>query len=583
LAEFRDALVQDSLVLGLALVLLIGGSRIIVDGLRRRERLQAELRDGEQRLRDVIENMPGIVFQKVRHPDGRVEITFVSGGIYRLHGVRPEEVMADPERLTKLMHPDDLPGYVAVLKLALKTLEPAVAEFRALGRDGNTMWIRNVFQMRQRNDGAIVWEEMASDITREKQADEDRRKLEGQLRRAQKLESLGTLAGGMAHEFNNMLVPVMGMAELAMAELPEDGRPYNNLIEVVENAERAAALVKKIMAFSRNEDAGMAGETCELRAAAESAVGLLRGVLPASITINQDLPAGEVTVGLSAAEVQQIVMNLGNNASHAIEGKVGVIGVALAVVRFDAAHRTRRIMLKRGTYARLSVSDTGCGMDDATLGRIFDPFFTTKEVGKGTGLGLTVTAGLVDKLGRRHRRDERARPGNEVRHLSAGLGRRGSGGGGARIHRHGNGRALGGEEPLHLGPALAAVRLHLVAQVSGQVLPERRLEARPRLDALEPRAEAGPPPLPDARHAEEVDAVDVGRERAVGERVPGPGEPRRGGERRVHVGEKIVEEMHRLGHETHLGGADRRSVVVELEHPLLPAGRRGARAAGGEA
>jgi signal transduction histidine kinase/HAMP domain-containing protein len=362
-------------------------------------RTEAALRDSEQRIRDVTANMPGLVFQKVRHPDGRVEIPFISDGFFRVHDVSREDVQERPQVLAKLIHPEDLPRYVEVVRHAVKTLEPGVVEFRGFVAGGGTRWFRSELKPRRRDDGAVVWEEIAIDITREKLAHEDRRKLEGQLRQSQKLESLGTLAGGMAHEFNNMLVPIMGMAELAMAELPEDSRPYRNLTKVVENAERAAELVRKILTFSRSEDADAGLEVCELRSAVESAVGLLRSVLPATIVIQEDLAAAGINVGISAAQVQQILMNLGTNAAHAIEGKVGTIRVSLAAVTLAAGYRGKRIQLRPGPYAKLSVSDTGCGMDEATLARIFDPFFTTKEVGKGTGLGLTVTASIVGTLG----------------------------------------------------------------------------------------------------------------------------------------------------------------------------------------
>jgi PAS domain S-box-containing protein len=224
-----------------------------------------------------------------------------------------------------------------------------------------------------------------NDITALKRAEAERRMLEAQLHHSQRLEALGTLAGGAAHEINNALVPVIALTKMVAGHLPEDSRDRRSLGTVLVGAERSRDLVKQILAFSRKEEGEQRQDAVDLAAVLRDALRLMRATVPTSIGIAEEIAPVPALAG-DPNQLHQVIVNLVTNAAHAIGDGHGTITVGLR---------------KDGAALRLSVADTGCGMDEATKARIFEPFFTTKEVGKGTGLGLAVVHGIVKQHGGR--------------------------------------------------------------------------------------------------------------------------------------------------------------------------------------
>ena len=221
--------------------------------------------------------------------------------------------------------------------------------------------------------------------------------LETQLLQAQKLEAIGTLAGGIAHDFNNILVPIIGYTELALSDMPHLNPLRHGLERILNAATRARDLVKQILAFGR---AGKEQQQMpvEMSSIVKEALKLLSASLPSSIVIRQDIQKGVALA--DPTHIHQILLNLCTNAAHAM-GEKGILEVSLSRVdlkKSDLAEQSI-VALRPGQYLKLSVSDTGCGMDARTLERIFDPYFTTKEVGKGSGLGLAVVHGIVKRQG----------------------------------------------------------------------------------------------------------------------------------------------------------------------------------------
>jgi signal transduction histidine kinase len=227
-----------------------------------------------------------------------------------------------------------------------------------------------------------------TDITAIKRAEEERRSLEMQLHHAQKIEAMGTLAGGMAHDLNNAMVPLLALTKLAVRALPEGSRERRRLELVQRGAERASEVAAQMLAFSREENVDTS--TIDLPAVLREAMELLRASLPATIRLQTHISPVPPVVA-NAGQLAQVIVNLVTNASQAIGGEMGVIDVSLG----PASPPGRTAGGKQGPWVRLAVSDTGCGMSDATRQRIFEPFFTTKEVGQGTGLGLSVVHGIV--------------------------------------------------------------------------------------------------------------------------------------------------------------------------------------------
>jgi signal transduction histidine kinase len=227
-------------------------------------------------------------------------------------------------------------------------------------------------------------------------ADEQRRELQAQLHHSQRLEALGTLAGGIAHDLNNTLVPIVALGKMAMKRLPDGSREQANMVTIQRAGERARDLVQQILAFSRKD--APKRQLVDFAALLRDSLRMSRASLPATIQLEEVIDTVPLVYG-DPSQLHQVVINLLVNAGQAIGASMGTITVSLAVDAEAApSHQSAdppRPML------RLAVRDTGSGMDEATMQRVFEPFFTTKPVGEGTGLGLSVVHGIVTQHGGR--------------------------------------------------------------------------------------------------------------------------------------------------------------------------------------
>ncbi|MBN2163671.1 MAG: response regulator [Pontiellaceae bacterium] len=225
---------------------------------------------------------------------------------------------------------------------------------------------------------------------------EEKGRLANELRQAQKMEAIGTLAGGVAHNFNNILTPILGNAQMAQLELDPDHPLQTELTEILHAAQRAKELVQQIMSFSRQNDqqhvqvniATLASETCKL----------LRSSLPASIEIRLNIAPECPGIMGEPSQVQQIIMNLATNAYHAMRETGGTLSISLSARELNLADCGTPYEIAPGTYVRLSIEDTGTGIPSEIRDRIFEPYFTTKEVGEGTGMGLSLVHAYIKGL-----------------------------------------------------------------------------------------------------------------------------------------------------------------------------------------
>jgi len=238
--------------------------------------------------------------------------------------------------------------------------------------------------------GVVV---MAKDMTERKKFERERESFQQQLQRSQKLESIGTMANGMAHNLNNILGSIRGLVEIVLSDLPPDSQSNADLKTVVKGIEEAKDLSDKMLAFSRKRDRKC--EKIKLHSVVKETVEFFKASMTYFVEIKQNISADCGAVCVDLNEIKQVVMNLCSNAYHSMENTGGVLGVSLDEVEIDDPMALRRPNLHKGKYARITVSDTGHGMDQGTVDRIFEPFFTTKAVGKGTGLGLSVIHGIV--------------------------------------------------------------------------------------------------------------------------------------------------------------------------------------------
>jgi signal transduction histidine kinase/ActR/RegA family two-component response regulator len=223
----------------------------------------------------------------------------------------------------------------------------------------------------------------------------ERETLQSRLNQSQRLEAIGTLAGGIAHEFNNLLGAILGYSEMALAVLRGNTVARRHLGQVVKAGERAQEVVEQILAFGRR--GGREHRPLRIEPIVEEAVALIRASLPA-LSLRTRFMAGDASMMGDPTELQQVVMNLSTNASHAMDDH-GVLALELDTIELDAPLTLSHGSLPTGRYIRLVVRDTGHGMDQSTIERMFEPFFTTKAGGRGTGLGLSTVHGIVNEHG----------------------------------------------------------------------------------------------------------------------------------------------------------------------------------------
>lgn len=265
-------------------------------------------------------------------------------------------------------------------------------------------WIGELTQFTKKGDTRII--ESRCSLARDDKGEPDyilaintdvseRTKIETQLLRAQRMESIGTLAGGIAHDLNNVLSPIMMAVEILKLKVNDpEAAHWLTLLQI--NAERGADMVKQVLSFAR----GIEGERIPLvvRSLIKEIIKILRETLPKSITLKSNLATDLSLVSADATQIQQVLMNLCVNARDAIAHN-GEISIVAENIIIDEIYARTNLDAKPGKYVLITVGDTGTGINPSVIGRIFEPFFTTKEVGKGTGLGLSTVLTIVKSHG----------------------------------------------------------------------------------------------------------------------------------------------------------------------------------------
>jgi PAS domain S-box-containing protein len=361
-----------------------GGQRkftAVIRDISARKQTEQKLKDSEARFRQIAEHIEDVFY--VHERDGT--ISYVSPAYERVWG--PTSV--DSAAWLDSIHPDDREGVARVIERALAG-QAVDVQYRVCRPDGSVCWVRDrAFPVEDDHGNVVRAIGIVQDVTASRQ-------LEEELLQAQKMEAIGTLASGIAHDFRNLLQVIMGCAYLALEEMtvPDPAGSYVN--KVVEAAKRGASLINQLMSFSHKRSANP--RPLGVDAAINDLAGLLARLVGEHIPLEVEAGAPHSVIMADPVQLEQILMNLAANARDATpEG--GTITIRTSEVVLDEHEAQRRNLSRSGRHVRIIVQDTGEGMDESTRRRIFEPFFTTKGVGKGTGLGLSTVFTTVRSLG----------------------------------------------------------------------------------------------------------------------------------------------------------------------------------------
>jgi len=364
------------------------------------KQMQEALRQSEQRLQTIFDTEPECV--KVVARDGHV-LEMNATGIAMLEASSLAEVQE--HTLLGFVLPEYRAAFTA-LHESVMTGRSGTLEFEMEGKRGGRRWMEtHAAPMRDASGEVTMLLGISRDITERKRAEQERHLVEAQLRESQKMEALGALAGGVAHDFNNIIASIMGNVELARQDVGPSHPARESLEEISKASQRARDLVRQILTFGRRQVSSC--ELVSLVPVVEEASRLLRTTLPAGVGLNVECADDVPAVLADATQIEQVILNLCSNSWQAIKGldRPGLIEVRLeaheqrVAQQGDAGTAHRDVDLAPGFYACLTVRDNGAGMDAETQSRIFEPFFTTKPVGQGTGLGLAVVHGIVHDHG----------------------------------------------------------------------------------------------------------------------------------------------------------------------------------------
>ncbi len=363
---------------------IIGISRDISD----KKKIETALKESEEKFRILAESTPMTIMM---YQDDKW--IYANPAARALLGYSEEELCA--MNFWDVVHPDDK---ALIKERGSKRQKGENAEvgyeFRVIDKSGAIKWVL-LYGATVTYKGKPAGLISVLDITERKKIEEERRQLQEQLLHSQKMESIGTLAGGVAHEFNNMLNIIAGHAELALLNIP-DGNPARSDVEEIKRAaQRSAEITKKLLTFARKQEGNIA--LVNINTVIDSMIEMIKRLIGENIQLVWKPVNKELSVTIDDVSIDQILINLTVNARDAIIDQ-GIITISTNVVSIGDQVALQHDVLP-GEYALVEVADNGIGMDKETMQLIFDPFFTTKEVGKGTGLGLSTVYGIVKNHG----------------------------------------------------------------------------------------------------------------------------------------------------------------------------------------
>lgn len=380
-------------------LLLVGGLtlqilRKILDYSKEKEASERALIISEERLSTALHTTNMGLWDW----DIKYDISYYNPTYYSMAGYTPDEFKSTFRNFLQCVHEDDREGVNLALHRHLTGASKGYeTEFRFAHKEGGWIWIRSKGEIISRDEMGTPTRMIGihADVTESKKALEAKQALEMQLHQKNKMESIGTMAGGIAHDFNNILAIILSNIHLAVNKCGPESAAVKNLTQAQNAANRAADLIMKILAFSRQDEHSF--RNVNLPDTVAESLKLLRATVPATVEIHLRSESDPVPLNIKAdpVQLQRVFFNLCTNAIYAVNGK-GVLEIVLAQEFLEPEDMPVTTKCSAGEYAKLSISDNGRGMDDEEMSKIFDPFFTTKKVGAGTGMGLSLVHGIIE-------------------------------------------------------------------------------------------------------------------------------------------------------------------------------------------
>lgn len=344
-------------------------------------------------LRMLINQTPGVLYVFERSPSGAYSMPYISDRSEDILGIRAEDMVSDFNIVWQYCYETHIPQVLESIEQSAASLKPWHMEMPYNHPRKGKRWIIGHSNPQALEDGTIRWFGVFIDSTERRAMFEQNLNLEKHLWHSQRMETVGKMAGGLAHDLNNILLAITGFTELAKRQCPQDGPVEAKLDRVLQACQRAKNLIDKLLLFSRRDNPVF--QPLDLQALIMESVDLIRAGMPAGIRLETRLNAENIIIDADEGQLQQVLMNLSTNAYHAMRDKGGILTIHLEPRLLQVGKPGCPPDLPGGEYLVLGVEDTGCGMSAETIDRLFEPYFTTKEKREGTGLGLPIVDGIV--------------------------------------------------------------------------------------------------------------------------------------------------------------------------------------------